>query len=173
MNRLTKLLMAVCLLTGCGQKPAADSKSAEAEEQAAPTAVEAVETETADETAVEDADEAATPTDGDEASGTKFLGKIGPFDVTLTMGNPAEVDEGDEVGSYYYNDRSATKFVLKLKHFETVNLSGTMQVVLDEYSPKGNHTGTFDGHLQGRGGGYAGTFTNAKGETFTFDLMEQ
>ena len=63
--------------------------------------------------------------------------------------------------------------MLKLKHFETVNLHGTMQVVLDEYSPKGNHTGTFDGHLQGRGGGYAGTFTNAKGETFTFDLMEQ
>jgi len=173
MNRLTKLLMAVCLLTGCGQKPAADSKSAEAEEQAAPTAVEAVETETAEETAVEDADEATAPADGDEASGTKFLGKIGPFDVTLTMGNLAEADEGDEVGSYYYNDRPATKFVLKLKHFETVNLSGTMQVVLDEYSPKGNHTGTFDGHLQGRGGGYAGTFTNAKGETFTFDLMEQ
>ena len=173
MNILTKLLMAVCLLTGCGQKPAADSKSAEAEEQAAPTAVEAVETETADKTAVEDADEATAPTDGDEASGTKFLGKIGPFDVTLTMGNLAEADEGDEVGSYYYNDRPATKFVLKLKHFETVNLSGTMQVVLDEYSPKGNHTGTFDGHLQGRGGGYAGTFTNAKGETFTFDLMEQ
>ena len=79
MNRLTKLLMAVCLLTGCGQKPAADSKSAEAEEQAAPAAVEAVETETADETAVEDADEATAPSAGAVASGTKFLGKIGPF----------------------------------------------------------------------------------------------
>ena len=43
---------------------------------------------------------------------------------------------------------------------------------LYEYTAKGNHSGTFNGQLEGRGDGFAGMFTNSKGTKYRFHLTE-
>ena len=48
-----------------------------------------------------------------------------------------------------------------------------LRLVLKEFSPRGNHTGTFDGQRELRGDGYVGTFTNNKGKKYHFELMQQ
>ena len=79
---------------------------------------------------------------------------------------------GEDAGYYYYNDRPQTKFTLKMIENEP-NPKGFNKVVLNEYSPKGNHTGTFKGIIEGRGDGFYGTFTNGQGKKFEFNLMQQ
>ena len=102
----------------------------------------------------------------------KFTGKIGPYAITLFV-NLEYADEDQEVGYYYYNDRPKTRFTLKLVEYAAINAKGSMHVVLKEYTANGNHTGTFDGQYECRGGGYEGTFTNSKGKKFRFELMEK
>lgn len=102
----------------------------------------------------------------------KFTGKIGPYAITLFV-NLEYADEDQEVGYYYYNDRPKTRFTLKLVEYAAINAKGSMHLELKEYSPKGNHTGTFDGQRELRGDGYDGTFTNSQGKTFKFELMQQ
>jgi hypothetical protein len=99
-------------------------------------------------------------------------GKIGPYDITFFR-NPADMGEGDEVGYYYYNERPNSIFKLILVENTAINAKGSMHVVLKEYTANGNHTGTFDGQYESRGGGYEGTFTNSKGDKFHFELMEK
>ena len=99
-------------------------------------------------------------------------GKIGPYAVTFFR-NPADIGAGDEVGYYYYNDRPNSLFKLILVENSAINAKGSMHVVLKEYTENGNHTGTFDGQYECRGGGYQGTFTNSKGKKFHFELMEK
>ena len=102
----------------------------------------------------------------------QFEGNIGPFPVTLFM-DPTVFEEGAEVGSYYYNERPNSVFTLVLVTNEAVNASGSMHIVLKEYTANGNHTGTFDGQYECRGGGYEGTFTTSKGKKYQFELMEK
>ena len=57
--------------------------------------------------------------------------------------------------------------------FDFAYLGKPIDIVLKEFSANGNHTGTFDGQYECRGGGYVGTFTNSKGKKFRFELMEK
>ena len=101
---------------------------------------------------------------------TKYAGKIGTYEITLFIDMHAYEDE--DAGYYYYNDRPNTRFTLKMKENEP-NPNGFNKVVLHEFSPKGNHTGSFRGIVEGRGDGFNGTFTNGKGKKFKFALMQQ
>jgi hypothetical protein len=96
-------------------------------------------------------------------------GKIGPYAVTMQLA-PRDFEEGRFVGSYFYNDRPNSKFRLKLVKMETINLHGSMKVVLEEYTATGRHTGTFNGQYECRGDYFAGTFTNSQGRKFKFVL---
>lgn len=102
----------------------------------------------------------------------KFTGKIGPYAITLFV-NLEYGNEDSEVGYYYYNERPKTHFTLTLVEYAAINAKGLMHLVLKEFSPKGYHTGTFDGQRELRGDGYEGTFTNGKGKKFHFELMQQ
>lgn len=108
----------------------------------------------------------------EEAALQEFEGNIGPFAITFFM-NPASFDVGETIGNYYYNDRPNSVFSLVLVENEAVNASGSMHIVLKEYTANGNHTGTFDGQYETRGGGYEGTFTTSKGKKYHFELMEK
>lgn len=109
---------------------------------------------------------------GKEKSLPQFDGHIGPYAITFFM-DASVFTAGEEVGRYYYNDRPNSVFTLKLVSNEAINAKGSMHVVLKEYTANGNHTGTFDGQYECRGGGYEGTFTNSKGKKFRFELMEK
>lgn len=101
----------------------------------------------------------------------KFTGKIGPYEITMKI-SFADYD-GDSIGYYYYNSRPQTLFKLVQTELEAINIHGSMHVVLDEYTPKSNHTGTFDGQLESRGDSFEGIFTNSKGKKFEFKLHEK
>ena len=109
---------------------------------------------------------------GEEKSLPQFDGHIGPYAITFFM-DASVFTAGEEVGRYYYNDRPNSVFTLKMVSNEAINAKGSMHVVLKEYTANGNHTGTFDGQYECRGGGYEGTFTNSKGKKFRFELMEK
>ena len=102
----------------------------------------------------------------------QFGGNIGPYAITLFW-NPADFGVGDTVGNYYYNDRPNSVFTLELVVNEAVNDKGSMHVVLKEFTANGNHTGTFDGQYECRGGAFEGTFTTTKGKKYHFELMEK
>lgn len=106
-----------------------------------------------------------------EKETTKFTGKIGPYAITLFL-YPPVWNEGEVAGYYYYDERPKTHFTLKLVKHEAVNAKGSMHMVMKEYTPKGNHTGTFDGQRELRGSSFVGTFTNSKGKKYKFELME-
>lgn len=109
----------------------------------------------------------------------KFTGKIGQYDITLFFNPQTEV--GNNSGYYFYNDRPNTHFTLILKFYEAEMREDATGMpvawghcwVLEEYSPKGNHTGTFDGIELQMGDSFDGTFTNQKGEKFEFKLVRQ
>ncbi|MBR3710995.1 MAG: hypothetical protein IKM99_08545 [Bacteroidales bacterium] len=101
----------------------------------------------------------------------KFTGKIGPYEITMKI-SFADYD-GDSIGYYYYNSRPQTLFKLVQTELEAINIHGSMHVVLDEYTPKGFHSGTFDGQLESRGDFFEGTFVNSKGKEFEFKLHEK
>ena len=102
---------------------------------------------------------------------SKYTGKIGEYDITMFI--KLSSHDGDSIGYYYYDSRPKTLFKLVQTDMEAINIHGSMHVVLDEYTPKGNHTGTFDGQLECRGSSFEGTFTNSKGKKFSFELWEQ
>ena len=102
----------------------------------------------------------------------RFEGNIGPYPVTLFL-NPGDVGVGNTVGNYYYNERPNSVFTLELVKNEAINTKGSMHIVLKEFTSNGNHTGTFDGQYECRGGGFEGTFTTTKGKKFKFELMEK
>ena len=102
----------------------------------------------------------------------RFEGNIGPYPVTLFL-NPGDVGVGNTVGNYYYNERPNSVFTLELVKNEAINTKGSMHIVLKEFTSNGNHTGTFDGQYECRGGGFEGTFTTTKGKKYKFELMEK
>ena len=102
----------------------------------------------------------------------RFEGNIGPYPVTLFL-NPGDMGVGDNVGNYYYNERPNSVFTLELVKNEAINTKGSMHIVLKEFTSNGNHTGTFDGQYECRGGGFEGTFTTTKGKKYKFELMEK
>lgn len=98
-------------------------------------------------------------------------GKIGPYSITMQLHDLSDVDEGDFVGYYYYNERPQSKFSLKVVSMVAINTKGSMQLVMKEYTPGGKHSGTFNGQYECRGSYYAGTFTNSKGQKFDFKVQ--
>lgn len=101
---------------------------------------------------------------------TVFKGSIGPYPITMHLADPGNMSEGEFVGEYYYNERPNSVFSLMLTDLETINIHGSMRMVLKEYSPQGKHTGTFNGQYEARGQFYSGNFTNSKGQHFYFEL---
>lgn len=99
-----------------------------------------------------------------------FSGSIGPYPITMHLADPGNMSEGEFVGEYFYNERPNSVFSLMLTDLETINIHGSMRMVLKEYSPQGKHTGTFNGQYEGRGQFYSGNFTNSKGQHFYFEL---
>ena len=102
------------------------------------------------------------------ASATRYVGSIGPYPVTLFLDLRAE---GEWVGRYFYNKRPQSVFRLKAVKNEGLP-DGFHEVVLHEYTTRGNQTGTFKGRVVTRGEGFSGTFVNSKGQSFPFDLHE-
>ncbi len=99
-----------------------------------------------------------------------FSGSIGPYPITMHLADPSNMSEGEFVGEYYYNERPNSVFSLMLTDLETINIHGSMRMVLKEYSPQGKHTGTFNGQYEARGQFYSGNFTNSKGQHSYFEL---
>jgi len=103
-------------------------------------------------------------------------GKIGEYPITMVF--TANFWDENIQGYYYYNSRPKTHFTLKCKKHELEDSNNLtyvqFRVIFEEYTPKGNHTGTFDGILFNRAGvstTYSGTFTNSKGKTFEFMIQ--
>lgn len=103
-------------------------------------------------------------------------GHIGPYAATMYI----EGFSGKNLKGYYvYNDRPNVKFRLKcVKHVMTDSNNLTYvnyEVRLEEYTPKGNHTGTFVGSFCNRAGQYTqftGTFTNVRNKKkFDFEFL--
>ena len=101
---------------------------------------------------------------------TKYAGHIGPYAITLFLSDV--VEENKQCGYYYYNSRPNSLFKLVLKRYDVTNIRGTMKMVIYEYTPKGKHSGTFNGQLEGRGDTYSGTFTNSKGTRYKFSVTQ-
>ena len=96
-------------------------------------------------------------------------GNIGPYKVFMHINYDAK--GGEKCGYYYYKDRPNTKFSLVMIRHESA-LAGSKKIVY-EYTPKGEHTGTFNGYFSTRGINFSGTFTNVRtGKKFNFELME-
>lgn len=93
-------------------------------------------------------------------------GKIGTYPITMFI----YTNEGDDnYGYYYYNSRPESRFTLKCVQNDP-HPDGYNDIVLEEYTESGKNTGIFKGRLNGRGGGFTGTFTNSKGKTFDVNL---
>ncbi|MBQ3657845.1 MAG: hypothetical protein II956_13570 [Bacteroidales bacterium] len=115
------------------------------------------------------------------AAQEKYSGKIGEFNVIafIDMRAAEDAQQGDSVGYYFYNDRPKTKFTLKLKSYEEVitenfeSFRTSYHIILNEYTPKGFNSGTFDGWTGALSSGYNGTFTNSQGKEYNFMLEEQ
>jgi len=96
-----------------------------------------------------------------------YRGKIGTYPITMFVG----VDTDGDFACYYYDSRPYSVFRLKA----TSNMGdprGWNDVVLNEYTQSGKHTGTFTGRIQGRGDGFTGKFVNSKGREFDFELHQ-
>jgi hypothetical protein len=114
---------------------------------------------------VEDFDE-----DFQTEDGQVLKGRIGPYAITMHLDNLGSANKSDIVGHYYYNERPHSIFSLRMVSSVAINAKGSMQLVLNEYTSKGFHSGTFRGQYECRGDYYSGTFTNSKGEKFSFEL---
>ena len=97
-------------------------------------------------------------------------GNIGPYKVVMHL-NLDAFEVGQEVGYYTYDSMPNKRFKLVIKKDEAINASGSMKVVMYEYTSKGVHSGTFDGQYECRGDYYEGTFKNSKGKKFKFVLQ--
>ena len=111
---------------------------------------------------------ASAQTDDDKL----YDGTIGDFKikVCLSIHDVVYAEVGDSVGYYYYNDRPKTKFTLRLKEFNekwNENLSVSYHIILNEHTPKGFNSGTFDDWTSGMYD-YNGTFTNNQGKEYNF-----
>ena len=101
-----------------------------------------------------------------------YDGTIGDFKikVCISIRNVVYSEVGDSVGYYYYIDRPKTKFTLRLKEFDekwNENLTVSYHIILNEHTPKGFNSGTFDGWTSGMCD-YNGTFKNGQGKEYDF-----
>ena len=97
-------------------------------------------------------------------------GNIGPYKVVMHL-NLDAFEVGQEVGYYTYDSMPNKRFKLVIKKEAAINASGSMRVVMYEFTSKGVHSGTFDGQYECRGDYYEGTFKNSKGKKFKFVLQ--
>lgn len=95
-----------------------------------------------------------------------YKGKIGPYPITMYL-----MRESNPSGCYCYDSNPNSFFRLECVSDES-NPKGFEKVTLKEYTAAGKNTGTFVGNLENRGDGFKGTFTNSKGKTFQFELMD-
>ena len=116
---------------------------------------------------------ASAQTDDDKL----YDGTIGDFKikVCISIRNVVYSEVGDSVGYYYYIDRPKTKFTLRLKEFNekwNENLRVSYHILLNEHTPKGFNSGTFDGWTSALSN-YSGTFKNSQGKEYDFmwDVM--
>jgi len=99
--------------------------------------------------------------------GNVYKGDIGSYPITMCL------DEDNSFnGFYYYDKRPETRFTLKCVSNESTP-DGDNDVVLEETSPKGKHTGTFKGRIRMHGSSFGGKFTNFKGQDFNFQLYKK
>ena len=101
-----------------------------------------------------------------------YDGTIGDFKikVCISIRNVVYSEVGDSVGYYYYIDRPKTKFTLRLKEFDekwNENLTVSYHIILNEHTPKGFNSGTFDGWTSGMCD-YNGAFKNSQGKEYDF-----
>lgn len=99
----------------------------------------------------------------------ELTGNIGPYAIKMFL-KIDSFQEGNEVGYYYYVKYPKNVFKLKLVEMVAINAKGSMHIVLDEYTSKGVHSGSFTGQYECRGDYYSGIFTNSKGKQFKFKL---
>jgi hypothetical protein len=107
-----------------------------------------------------------------------YDGEIGDFKIKINIDFHAVVNTeiGDSVGYYYYDDRPNIKLTLRLKEFDEVmnetSFRVSYHVILNEYTPKGFNSGTFDGWISALNN-YSGTFKNSQSKEydFTWDVM--
>ena len=97
-------------------------------------------------------------------------GNIGPYKVVMHL-NLDAFEVGQEVGYYTYDSMPNKRFKLVIKKEAAINASGSMRVVMYEFTSKGVHSGTFDGQYECRGDYYEGNFKNSKGKKFKFVLQ--
>ena len=119
---------------------------------------------------------AAITASAQEDDAQKYEGKIGDFNITavyMSLRDIGDANVGDSIGYYYYNDRPKTKFTLRLKDYDEEPVPNETSfymaytIILDEYTPKGFKSGTFEGHTH-HCGYYNGTFTNSQGKEYVF-----
>ena len=98
-----------------------------------------------------------------DSASSYFKGKIGPFPITLYL---SLSNNGSVSGWYYYDSRGpGRRFSL------TGIYNNEGQIVINEYTPKGNNTGKFDGYY--KNGVYSGTFhAYADSKSYEFYLNE-
>ncbi len=109
-------------------------------------------------------------TEDDDDYDQELLGKIGPYSVSMYLEDLSSKDVGDFIGYYVYDERPNSYLHLRIASMVPVNATGSMRLVLEEYTEKGLHSGTFKGQYECRGDYYSGTFTNSKGQKFEFIL---
>lgn len=109
-------------------------------------------------------------TEDDDDYDQQLLGQIGPYSVTMYLDDLSSKDEGDFIGYYVYDERPNSYLHLRIASMVPLNATGAMRLVLEEYTEKGFHSGTFKGQYECRGDYYSGTFTNSKGQKYEFIL---
>ena len=109
-------------------------------------------------------------TEDDDDYDQELVGKIGPYSVSMYLEDLSSKDEGDFIGYYFYDERPNSYLHLRIASMVPINATGSMRLVLEEYTEKGLHSGTFKGQYECRGDYYSGTFTNSKGQKFEFIL---
>lgn len=99
----------------------------------------------------------------------KLTGSIGQYPIVMYL-NPF-ANKGSYCGYYYYRSRPNTKFKLVAKAVKS--RSSSIELTLYEYTPKGNHSGSFVGTVYGEYGCvFSGTFYNSKGQSFHFKVED-
>ena len=119
-----------------------------------------------------DSEVPVSPVQPMEDNGYQVLGgQIGTHAITMYLNDMSTAEEDGVIGYYYYNERPGSKFRLVVESMDAINAEGSMHLVLQEYTPDGFNSGTFDGQYECRGDFYTGSFTNSKGVVYDFTLQ--
>ena len=104
----------------------------------------------------------------------RMTGSIGQYPIVMHL--DAFAKNGSYCGYYYYRSRPNTKFKLIVKSTKTKRHEyWAKELTIYEYTPAGNHTGSFVGTAHGAdcdGCVFSGTFYNSKGQSFRFHVED-